>query len=117
MNKMSEIPSTPEELLEELSPNPKVSSVIKLKWMLPLVGTTIMKIEVQDDGTVFYYRSTRIVPYPEDRKIFDTHAEALKAVRENLLQLVNNAYFNYKQLDAKLEEFDKINEELLKEIL
>ena len=84
-----------------------------VKWMVPLTGIHIMKVEIHDDGTVNYFDSNRVVPFSEERIIVDTPREALMAVRKGLLKSVNNAHDHYKHMEARLEEFDRNNKEVL----
>lgn len=83
-----------------------------IKWMVPLTGINIMKVEIYE-GVLIYSGSNKAVPIPENRQVFDTPREAMMAVRKNLLKSVNNAHDHYKHMEARLEEFDRNNKEML----
>lgn len=85
----------------------------KIKWVISIVGTGIMRVEDHPNGTITYLDSTQLIA--KDRKVFDTPNEALKAVRKNLVQGVSHAHDHYKHLVKRLEEFDLTNSEFLKE--
>jgi len=86
-----------------------------IKWMLPLAGTQILKVECFSDGTIRHFshgadRSTTVGrEVSKDREVFDTSSEALKAVRNRLLQNIATTHNRYENLIQKLEDFDKNN--------
>jgi hypothetical protein len=86
-----------------------------IKWMLPLAGTQILKVECFSDGTIRHFshgadrEMTKGREVAKDREIYDTPSEALKAVRKRLVQSVSLAHDHYEHLVQKLEDFDKNN--------
>jgi hypothetical protein len=93
-----------------------------IKWMLPLAGIQIMKVECFSDGTIRHFshgadRSMTIGrEVAKNREVYDTPSEALKAIRKRLVQNVSHAHDHYKHLAKKLEDFDTTNSELLNDV-